>query len=439
MAKANGKPYGKIITTTPNNIDVPEGLYCHQLMANAAEFTEELYDWSRDEIEAYINDNSDNDFLYIKFTWQQLGLSPEWYRKECRVLDNDSLKIKRELDLQWTKATDNSVFTEDQLDAIHAKLPEEPLEVFFLEVTRKSGESDHEDYVPEVIQQKYPLKIYIPLILDKKYLIGVDTSGGTGRDNSAFTITDPDTLKICATFKNNKINISYYTDLLENLIKDILPNSFLIIERNSYGLSLIQNLIRVIPNNLFYDKPLKDKDKEKSKINTVDEIVYGVNTSETSRMAMMDLLFEIVADDPHLLAIPEVYDDMKTLVYNKKGKIEHETGCHDDVMMSYLFTRYAIQYSTTMHLFLRKLSDITDNVKVLLSSAKVLLPKTIAEVNRVQKVSTAIEGLTIHEMIEIRDKGLDIAQYLKGKNGSATHEKRRDVKINVSTLTTLRR
>ena len=50
-----GNPYGKHITTTPNNLDRDEGRHCHDLIQSACEFTESMYDWSIQELEDYIN------------------------------------------------------------------------------------------------------------------------------------------------------------------------------------------------------------------------------------------------------------------------------------------------------------------------------------------------------------------------------------------------
>ena len=35
--------------------------------------------------------------------------------------------------------------------------------------------------------------------------------------------------------RNNKINTAYYCSVLLQLVTDVLPNSILVIERNSYG------------------------------------------------------------------------------------------------------------------------------------------------------------------------------------------------------------
>jgi hypothetical protein len=434
VAEANGKPYAKIITTTPNNIDSPEGAFCKQLIDGAAQFSEDMYDWSKDEIKEYIQTNSDNDFLHIEFTWQQLGLTKQWYDKECRALANDSLKIKRELDLQWTKSSDNSVFGEEQIDTIYALLPEEASETVFLDVNRAE-----EMGTERRVLEKYMLKVYAEIDPEKRYFIGVDTGGGTGRDNSAFVIVDEITLEPIAVFKSPKINTSYYTTLLYNLVTEILPNAILVIERNSYGKTLIDNLVRIIPDNIFYDIPLADKEKEKGKVAQKENIKYGIDTTEVSRNAMIDLLVGMVNDEPEKLAIPEIFDDIKNLVYTKKGKVEHERGCHDDVLFSYLFVRYVFAFSNTIHLFLRREGSIKDNAAVVTASNRTTRAVSPSEVNRVTKLSNDIMSLSIEELITIRDRGITPQQYISQKYANPNVDSKRQLKINQSTFALLKR
>ena len=72
-AKKNNKPYAKMITTTPNMADLPEGAYGLDMIANAAKFIEPIYDMTLDEIEMYLEYNSSNDFFYIEYSYLELG------------------------------------------------------------------------------------------------------------------------------------------------------------------------------------------------------------------------------------------------------------------------------------------------------------------------------------------------------------------------------
>jgi hypothetical protein len=240
----------------------------------------------------------------------------------------------------------------------------------------------------------------------------------------------------CATFKNNKINTDYYSCLLEKMVKEELPNSYLVIERNSYGKAIIDRLVRRIPDKLFYDYAVKEKDKDKIYNTKKDNIKYGVDTTTQSRDAMIDLLFQIVDEDPQLLAIKDLYDEVRTLVYNSKGKVEHEKGCHDDVVFAYLFVRYIVTYSNSIATFLRRTTSISENASQVIGSSWGK-PKTIQELNRVQKPDEAVSGLTLMEIIELREKGIDVAKYAKEKFSPKSNG--RELQVNNSTLTLIRR
>jgi hypothetical protein len=218
-AKSNGKPYGKLLSTTPNNLDVPEGLFCkREIIDKAASFDESMYDWDLDRIYKYIQSNSDNDFIHIKFSYKELGRSEEWFKKQCRALFNDMMLIKREILLEWTLSSDNSPFNEEQLEEIKNSI-KEPIGKLF-------------------IRDVYKVVFYEDLNKDMNYLIGNDVGAGLSQDNSAITIVHPITLKVVGEFRNSTIDTAELSLFLMELISQYMPNSVLIIERNSYGRSL---------------------------------------------------------------------------------------------------------------------------------------------------------------------------------------------------------
>jgi hypothetical protein len=59
---------------------------------------------------------------------------------------------------------------------------------------------------------------------------------------------------------------------------------------------------------------------------------------------MMDMLMSIVRETPHLITSPLVFNDIRNLEI-RNGKIQAIKGLHDDSIMSYLITRWAIAYT----------------------------------------------------------------------------------------------
>ena len=403
IAARDGRPHAKIISTTPNNLESENGAFCKGLMDKACTFAEEMYDWSKEEILSFIEANSSNDFINVVFTWQELGLSEEWYKKECRALDNDMLLVRREIDLEWTKSSDNSVFSEEQLDLLFTKL-NTPLHSLTLNVKLEDFETN-----TGVGKEKYLVTLYEELEKEKMYFIGVDTAGGLNKDFSTFTIVDPDTLRPIGFFKNAKINTSYFSSLLLELIITHLPNSILFIENNNYGKGVIDNLVRRIPKNLFYDYKVADKDKSNIIVKSSKNIQYGITTTGNSRPLMLDLLNEVMNEEPLCLAYPEIYDELKTLIYTKQGKIEHDRNAHDDTIFSYLFVRYAVAFSNNISKYLRDATTIVTNIKKVISN---VIHDNIGNndtkehftpavnINVDQYASLSMQGLTPDQIIE---------------------------------------
>lgn len=380
-------------------------------MDNACPFLEEMYDWNKKQILQFITDNSSNDFLNIKFTWQELGLSEEWYLKECRSLNNNLLIIRREIDLEWTKASDNSVFKEETLDKIF-KILKPSIGTAFLQPKR-----DAED-IEGILKENYVIKIYKELIPNKVYFVGCDVGGGTQNDYSAFVVIDPDNMDICAVFRNNKINTSIFSSLLISLIENVIPNAYLFIEDNSLGLGVIGQLLRRIPTRLFYDYKLPDKDKKKLIHKTPNNIKYGVHTDATSRSLMIDILFEVTDANYSELAYPELYDELKTLVYSKNGKVEHDTNAHDDILFAYLMVKYAIRYSNNINKFLRDSSIISTNIKKVSSKNIDGLDTSVVNPNETKSEFSQIKGLDLEEYVKLALEGMsskDIANVLSNK------------------------
>jgi hypothetical protein len=214
-AKRNGKPYHKLITTTPGDLKTAQGVYAKKFFDRAAPFDEKMYDWNKSEVEDYIKKNSVNNFVYIEFSYKQLGRSEAWFEEQCRALNMDRFKINREILLQWNKSSDISPFTEEEIERLY-------------EHTK--------DPVATLMINKYlPLSLYKDFDWHKNLMIGVDVSGGYSKDYSAVIIVDPDTMEVVADFANNVIDSVELSDMLYQMVKTFFINSTLIIERNSYG------------------------------------------------------------------------------------------------------------------------------------------------------------------------------------------------------------
>ena len=336
LAKGAGKPYGRIITTTPNNLDIDEGSHCYKMMEESCEFVEEIYDWTSKRIESYIHDNSRNNFIHMEFDYKELGHSEHWLRSQIRNLQGDMFLVKREILLEWLYATDNSIYTEEQLTVLK-DMERKPIGKFFID--------------------NYKIDVYNDLDFDYPYIIGVDVAGGLSRDASAFQVIDPSTMKTIAEFSSNVIDTAEYNMLLYKVIKEYFTNSLLAIESNSYGKNILDNLMKTdIRGSLYYEekrtkgrRKVKDVKKDSNLMNSgTKTFEYGVPTNKKTRPLMLEILTDAVKYSPEEVSTSTLYNEIKTLERNKRGKIEHRGGEHDDNLMAYLVARYVLSYGTNL-------------------------------------------------------------------------------------------
>lgn len=321
FAKKSKSPYGLLLSTTPNNLDQPEGKFCYSMIQKSAKFDEILYDhydWSvRDDsyIKEFIDKNSSNNFIYIEFSYLQLGKDENWLKQQIKELEGDMLLVKRELLLQWTYASNVSPFSEDQLSVLESYADKNPVSKIMLN-----------SYIIDVIKQPKNL-------INKNWVLSIDVGGGLGIDASAFTLIDPATYEPMMKFSNNMISVPDFAKFIELFVNVYVPNAVIIPERNNAGIALIQLLEdSTIKNNLFYE--IKEREAEEkvdlnqsiwkssNKKKTKKETrVFGISTTPKTRDIMINqILFMIVNEKPYLVNNKELFENIRTLYRNKKGK-----------------------------------------------------------------------------------------------------------------------
>ena len=355
-AKKNGSPYGITISTTPNDRDSAEGAYAYSILDSAVRFDDTWYDKTPKEILNIIKNQSKNDFVYIKYHYYQLGRDEEWLKEQSRNLNNDLLKIKRELLLEWTLTNDRSPFSEEQLNTVQAYIKDEPIKNLYI------GE--------------YKFKVYEELtnMTEKNWLMAIDIGGGLSLDFTVISIIDPMNYKLKAIFRTNCIDAVELVKLVRTMLCTFFPEAVVIPERTGIGQGIVQMMMKdpVISRRLYYE--VKDKIvekkvedvrvngtfvKKKSKVK-----VYGQDTTASSRNVMFnEILSYIINESPESIICPELFDEMKTLERstNRGNRIEAKQGAHDDVVMSYLIGLYALFRGSNIKKFVSLQGDYSED------------------------------------------------------------------------------
>ena len=327
-AKVNHKPYGMLITTTPGMLATEEGQYCFDAMGNATKFNEGWYDLTYNEIMDIINTNERSTFVYIEYSYQQLGYSEQWFRDLCRNMELDWDAIRREVLLEWSPSVENSPFRKEDLDTIR-NLLRAPIGSF-------------------MVFNKYPILVYERMDPKHVPLIGCDVSGGYQRDSSAITIVDSWTTRVTAEFNCNWIPTLDLAAVILELVTKYMPNAVVNIERNGgFGATVIAKLLTTsIKRNLFFT--IKDKVIEErigggqSMVRKQKTKVFGSDSTHEEREKLMDILRNRVDFHKDKIISKTIYDELCGLEVKKNGRIEHSSNTHDDQIFSWLWALYII-------------------------------------------------------------------------------------------------
>ena len=322
-AKRNGAPYGILLTTTPGFMSTDEGREAYTTKESATKFSESWYDLTYNQLMQIINANTKSDFVYIKFTYQQLGCSEEWFNEICRLLKNSWPDIRREILLEWSTGVENSPFREEDLNILQGLIRQPISEVYLL------GKYRFETYL------QADTRTYPPII-------GVDVAAGYKQDSSTITVIDSLTTKVLGCMNCNYISAFDLARCIEFIVKNWMPNAVVNIERNGgYGSSVISRLIKAgLKKNLYYE--IKDVTVEerqdgvhayKQKIRTK---VYGLNSTRDVRKQLIDILIDRVENHKDKIISPIIYNELLGMEIKRNGKVEHSDSTHDDQVFSML-------------------------------------------------------------------------------------------------------
>lgn len=331
-AKKNNAPYGILITTTPGDMTTNEGIEAYNTKEAATPFNEAFYDYSFEKLEEVRNSNTSSSFFYIRYTYQQLGSSEQYFKEMVIDLKKNWVAIRREVLLEWSKSSSNSPFRQQDLDEVERLIMKEPIQ----QVSLCNG--------------LYFLNIYKPMDASMAFryppIMGVDVSGGYQKDSSTITIIDSRTTEVVADFNCNYISTNDLAKVIYELVVKYMPNCIVNVERNGgFGASVLSVLAKSkIKKNLYFE--IKDKVIEerfngtKPVRKTVQKKCFGFDETRDSRQLLMEILKERMEKHKAKFISPIIFDELTTLEVKRNGRIEHADNAHDDQIFSYLLALY---------------------------------------------------------------------------------------------------
>jgi len=285
-AREQNVPFGTVILSTPNK-------------------TTGKGKWFFDKYTASIN--KDDIFKPFTIHWKsipELCGDPLWYKNQCALFGNDPKKIAQELELKFLPSS-GSFFT-DEISQLLQDIEIEPIEI-----TKLFNGEIWEFVVPQP---------------NTYYIMGVDTASEFGLDKSTIQIFNYQTMEQVCEY-SGKCAVLDFIKVIEYL--GFRFPGIIVVENNSYGNQVIETLGRSdLASNIY-----KEKRSEKLQ-------VPGVSTNANSRPLMIDALYTFVNDFPQMIKSKRYILELLSLVEKASGKVEADSGCHDDLVMAAAFCYY---------------------------------------------------------------------------------------------------
>lgn len=331
----------RIFTCTPGDLGSKPGQAAVEILDGTIKWNDSFYDMGITEIIKMIKKNRSNGIIYIEFQYYQIGLTNDWLRNISDKI-GDPLTVRREILLQRISGSNMSPYPREDIEYI-VSTKHDPIDQIF-------------------ILNYYQFDIYEELKKNIPYIVGVDCSTGTVKDNNAITAINPYTLRPTAEFKCPYIGETDYEDLIEDFVLHHVPRAIVCIERNSVGDGIIDHLLKEskIANRLYYDK---DRDLVQTRMRnaeTMESILkakatlktyYGVYTEGKSRDDMFTILSRHINERKDDFVSKYLIEDISGLVRTSSGKIEAGPGAHDDNVMSYLIGLYVYYHGNNLGAF----------------------------------------------------------------------------------------
>lgn len=367
-AERNGNPYGTILATTAGNTSDRDGAYIYSLITGSTIWDDRFLDCV--DIQA-LNDaifknssatknQTKRPIVNISYSYRQLGYDQEWLDKKLQENISTPENIKRDIFNQWLSGSSKSPIPKQYIETINNHVVNQPRSAFW---------APHNYLLKWFIGEE---EIDSRMQAQRNFILGVDTSDGSGGDDIGFSVRDHvDGDIICAaTF--NEINLITLADFFVSFLVQY-PNSVMVIERKSSASTMIDYMITKLcaaginPYKRMYNTIVQNKDSMENEYNEVmharlsDESVFikykkhiGFATSGTGVTARSSLysttLMSMLKYTGYGLRDEKLVAQISALE-ERNNRIDHPIGGNDDMVVSALLSYWLLSEGRNLNVY----------------------------------------------------------------------------------------
>jgi hypothetical protein len=184
--------------------------------------------------------------------------------------------------------------------------------------------------------------------------MGVDTAPEHGEDKSAVTVWDYETLEQVAEYQG-KCKVLDYVKIVKVLAAQY--PGLIVVESNSYGNQVVEQLNNSEFGHMIY--------KEKRGKQTV---LPGLSTNSKTRPLMIDALYSYITQYPECVKSERLALEIAGLVTKTSGRVEADSGCHDDLVLATSVVMYVRKYDPPMLIGTQEFTQISSEMASIIRS-----------------------------------------------------------------------
>lgn len=353
-AKENNIPFADIITTTAGRLDTDSGAYVYDIMQKSLAFNERFYDLSSNaELRYLLKNGSKNNMLYGEFSFRQLGFTREWADEVIRENNLQGDEILRDIENKWTSGSERPCVDPELL----TKIDDNKTDPIKIEEVDNYLFKWYEN--PEALWKDE----------SRYFAIGLDASENIDEDFTTVHMLDIADLATVMTSRCNDQDLIKLGHYLANLLIKH-TNIVLIPERKSTATVLISIICAdlwnagINPFTRIYNRVFQNRSEPPfNKIDTSTTYAtegptkkyIGYTTTATGENSR-DALYKFTLNRALKINYSSIKDrnliqELKTLVLNRQGRIDHLATKHDDSVIAFLLASWFVIHGRNHHLY----------------------------------------------------------------------------------------
>lgn len=425
VAERAGVPYGTIFATTPGKLYDRSGKFAKTIYDGSLRWTEAFYDLkNRTELESVVNKNTVGankvGAILLEFNHRQLGFTDAWLMRRMQAAMSKGEDAKSDFLNQWIGTGNNSPISKD-----------------LIEVIRKS---ENKNPRTEISPYGYVIRWYlredeIEKLLQTGFItVGSDTSDAVGQDGMSLIFRSSVTGEVIGAGDYNETNLTVFSEFVASILVKY-SNIILIMERKSSASAIIDNIITILhaqninPFRKMFNWVYNDKERYIGKADDLfsknapdfdlisryrNKIGFGTSGGgRTSRSNLYGNVFNSsVKYTGNKVRDPLLIHQILGLTI-KNGRVDHETGEHDDLVIGWLLAYWFLVSGQNKSLYGLKDNNILQEV----INAELLTSGTKEDIDNVKKQEAlrhAIDSLVKRLQIEKNDQiGLRILNKIR--------------------------